>query len=61
MKRRVSKEILYREPELLRTGVEGFAEDGLGAAPQLHFFKIYAQAATGAPVTAQEYCLHCTL
>jgi hypothetical protein len=55
MKRRVSKEIRYREPELLRTGAEGFAEDGLGAAPQLHIFKKYAQAATGAPVIAQEY------
>ena len=55
MKRRVSKEIRYREPELLRTGTEGFAEDGLGAAHRLHIFMKYAQSATGAPVTAQEY------
>ena len=47
MKRRVSKEIRYREPELLRTGMEGFAEDGLGAAPRLHIFMKYAQSGDG--------------
>lgn len=36
----------------MEKGTEAVAEHGLGAAHRLHH---HAQAATGAPVTAQEY------
>ena len=51
MKRRVSKERRHREPGLVETGTESFAEHGLGAAYRAQLRK----AMTGAPVNAQEY------
>ena len=51
MKRRVRTEIRQREPGTVKTGTEGCAEHGLGVA---HRLRETAQAATGAPVIAQE-------
>ena len=51
MKRRVGTEIRQREPGTVKTGTEGCAEHGLGVA---HRLRETAQAATGAPVIAQE-------
>ena len=51
MKRRVSGQICYRESEKVRTGAEGIAENGLGAA----YRSVYAKATTGAPVTVIDY------
>ena len=51
MKRRVGVEIRQREPGLVKTGTEDRAEHGLGVA---HRLWETAQAATGAPVIAQE-------
>ena len=51
-KRRVARKIRHREPGTVETGTEGSGEDGLGAA---RLTATLAQAATGAPVSAQEY------
>lgn len=52
MKGRVSNRPRYRELRMVGWGAQDIAEHGPGALHRLH---LYAQAATGAPVTAQEY------